>query len=76
MNANIILMEVSNVDREVADNIFGREYPNYESMVDTADLKEYGSFITSYTLSEFATMGNNQDINLNDYWMGYVYFTE
>lgn len=79
-NLIIVLISVDQFDngRKIAERIEDESFKDYDSLLKTLRKTEGGDFGFSYVfnLSEFMDACNNQEIDLEAYWVSYVNLTD
>lgn len=68
-NLRVILIPVSN---DFNGRKFAEEIENQEITLDSFFATDEGKDCIPYTLSDFMDQCNNQEINLNEYWVSYI----
>ena len=68
----ILLFPISHFDRKEAEGIENNAYTsdNFNEALSIWDEKEAN--IEAHSLTDFMDLCNNQDVNLEDYWVTYV----
>jgi len=68
----ILLFEINFFDKKDAENIENNTY-NADQLLQILDMAiDKETTIGVYSLSDFMGLCNNQEINLEDYWITYI----
>jgi hypothetical protein len=72
MEKIILLFDTNYFERTEVENIENKTY-NSEQFIEVIDMaKEKETTIGVYSLTDFMDLCNNQEVNLDGYWISYV----
>ena len=67
---NIIAIPVSIQDRDVVEELQGKRFHDIGDL--SRDIGVNSKYINIYCLEEFTEMCNNEDFDIDRYWIGYA----